>query len=201
MLKSLPKSEVLEFDGEKIAITRSSRKTLGLKLERDGSLSVHAPRKCSVADIKKFIIKESLWIAKHRAMIENINEKAENAGGQYTQAELETMKKQAAAWFPAKISEWASVMGVSYTHVTFRAMKGRWGSCSDRSRLCFNILLMKAPERIRESVIVHELAHVVEMNHSARFYNVIYSVFPDYGECDRWLKTEGKVLIRRFRGN
>ena len=59
---------------------------------------------------------------------------------------------------------------------------------------------MMTPPEVLDSVVVHELCHRLQPNHSAKFYAEVYRVFPDYDRCDRWLKEHGPALIRRMTG-
>ena len=88
-------------------------------------------------------------------------------------------------------------MGVSYGAVTIRSQKTKWGSCSAKGNLNFNCLLMLTPPEIIDSVVVHELCHRKEMNHSERFYRELFRVFPAYSECRNWLKENGGGIMRR----
>ncbi len=93
-------------------------------------------------------------------------------------------------------------MGVQYGNITIRNQKTRWGSCSSLKNLNFNCLLMVAPEAVRDSVIIHELAHLRHMNHSKEFYAEVYRVMPqeEYERCQRWLDTHGAALLLRMLG-
>ena len=82
-------------------------------------------------------------------------------------------------------------MGVDYGRISVRQQKTRWGSCSVRGNLNFNWKLALMPEEILDYVVVHELAHRVEMNHSPRFWAVVETVLPDWRERRRWLKQHG----------
>ena len=77
-------------------------------------------------------------------------------------------------------------------------MSTRWGSCSSKGNLNFNCLLLLAPPEVLDSVVVHELCHRKEMNHSPAFWREVYRVFPKYDEADRWLKENGPVLTARL---
>ena len=79
-------------------------------------------------------------------------------------------------------------MGVTYGKVTLREQKTRWGSCSSNGNLNFNWKLALMPDEILYYVIVHELAHRIEMNHSERFWKIVEEVLPDYRERRKWLK-------------
>ena len=82
-------------------------------------------------------------------------------------------------------------MKVTYGRITIRDQKTRWGSCSSRGNLNFNWRLLLMPERVMDYVIVHELAHRREMNHSAAFWQIIETYLPDYRERRQWLKENG----------
>jgi predicted metal-dependent hydrolase len=75
--------------------------------------------------------------------------------------------------------------------------KSRWGSCSGQGNLNFNCLLMRAPDDVVDYVIVHELCHRKEMNHSDRFWTLVESVLPDYKEKRKWLKDHGSELMQK----
>jgi len=90
---------------------------------------------------------------------------------------------------------------VTYGRITIRNQKTRWGSCSSKGNLNFNCLLMLAPPEVLDYVVVHELCHRMEMNHSKRFWSLVETVLPDYREQEKWLKGEGAVLLRRMLGS
>ena len=93
---------------------------------------------------------------------------------------------------------YAPQIGVDYGRITIRCQRTRWGSCSAKGNLNFNCLLMLAPPEVLDSVVVHELCHRREMNHSPRFYALVLRVFPDYHRWDRWLKDNGPALMARI---
>lgn len=88
-------------------------------------------------------------------------------------------------------------LGVTYGRITIRCQRTKWGSRSSAGNLNFNCLLMLAPDEVIDSVVVHELCHRLEMNHSDRFYSHVQRVFPKYNECRRWLKANGGALLAR----
>lgn len=85
-------------------------------------------------------------------------------------------------------------MGVTYGRISIREQKTRWGSCSSKGNLNFNWRLIFAPEEVVDYIVVHELAHRKEMNHSRAFYDVVASVLPDYKVQEKWLKENGEKL-------
>lgn len=88
----------------------------------------------------------------------------------------------------------AAKLGVKFTTITIRDTTSRWGSCSRSGSLSFSWRLVMAPRAVLEYVVAHEIAHLVEMNHSQKFWDVVASIFPHYKQARRWLKTHGDVL-------
>ena len=87
-------------------------------------------------------------------------------------------------------------MQVTYGRITIRDQKSRWGSCSGKGNLNFNWRLILAPEEVLDYVVVHELAHRLEMNHSVRFWGHVERVLPDYKDRRLWLRKNGDGLMQ-----
>ena len=107
---------------------------------------------------------------------------------------VEDTKKKLSLMIP----KYSLSMGVNPNRITIRNQRTRWGSCSSKGNLNFNCLLSLVPERVMEYVVVHELAHLIEMNHSKRFWKIVEEIIPDYKEQKRWLKENGDGLIRKL---
>ena len=114
--------------------------------------------------------------------------------------ELAKLTRLAKEILPIKVAYYARIMGVSYERIAIRHQKTRWGSCSSLGNLNFNCLLMLVPEAVQDYMVVHELAHRKEMNHSARFWAEVEKIIPDYKKHRKWLKDNGGELILRLRG-
>ncbi len=186
---------------ESIQIIRSSRRTLSLQVRHDGQILVRAPKNASLREIEAFVRKNSDWLKKHLAMVEK--QKAEEAANPVvplTMDEIRSLADRAMRIIPERTAYFAPLVGVTYGRITIRNQKTRWGSCSARGNLNFNCLLMLAPPEVLDYVIVHELCHRKEMNHSPRFWAQVASVIPDYKIREKWLKTEGTKLMRRMTG-
>ena len=107
--------------------------------------------------------------------------------------------KLAAKEFPPRVFELAAQHGLRAQRVTVRDQRSRWGSCSRRGTISLNWRLIQAPQFVRDYLILHELAHLREMNHSSRFWHLVEQLCPDYKTAERWLKTHGSSLLdRRF---
>lgn len=95
---------------------------------------------------------------------------------------------------PARTWELAAETGVDVRHVTVRNQRSRWGSCSAGGTISLNWRLVQTPEAVRDYIIYHELMHLREMNHSARFWARVAEVCPGWREAERWLKRHGSLV-------
>ena len=96
------------------------------------------------------------------------------------------------------MARFAPQVGVSYGRITIRSQRTRWGSCSARGNLNFNCLLMLCPEEVRDYVVVHELCHRKQLNHSPQFWAEVAAILPDAARHRKWLKENGGALIARL---
>ncbi len=170
-------------------LVRSKRKTLALEV-RDGEVIVRAPYRVSISEIDAFVISHEGWIQKQ---VEKQREKKEALSDvkKLTPEELQALADEAAKVIPGRVRYYAEKIGVTYGRITIRAQKTRWGSCSSKGNLNFNCLLMLMPKEVLDAVVVHELCHRKEMNHSGRFYEEVYRVYPDYDKWNSYLKENG----------
>lgn len=184
--------ETLQYE-----LIRSARRTVSLELRPDGSLLVRAPRRMSGAAVEAFVASRRPWIEKHRAALALQREQL--AGLEpFSREELERLAALARQVLPRKAERFASVLGVRYGRITIRRQRTRWGSCSARGDLSLNCLLMLAPERVQDYVVVHELCHRKHMDHSPRFWAEVERVMPDWRESRRWLRENGAALLARL---
>lgn len=95
---------------------------------------------------------------------------------------------------PARTLELAVVHGITVERVTVRNQRSRWGSCSHRGTISLNWRLIQTPDFVRDYIIIHELMHRREMNHSSRYWKLVAENFPRYEEAERWLKTNRHLL-------
>ena len=89
----------------------------------------------------------------------------------------------------------AAALGVTYTRLTVRGQRGRWGSCSSSGALSFNWRLVLAPHDVLDYVVVHEVCHLLEHNHGAAFWRLVEQRRPEYRESKRWLDEHGWELL------
>lgn len=104
------------------------------------------------------------------------------------------LKEFARQYLIERLNTYGSIMGVAPTRVTLRNQKTRWGSCSSRGGMSLNWRLIMAPPAVIDYILVHELAHLIEMNHSDRFWTIVASHDPHYREHRLWLRKNGAGL-------
>lgn len=180
-------------------LIRSDRKSIGIEIKPDGRVIVRASARMPDGEIRRFVMSHETWIRKHQEILrQKIAD--QTPVKRLTMEEIRKLAEQALEVIPKRVAYYAPKVGVTYGKITIRNQKSRWGSCSAKGNLNFNCLLMLTPPEVIDSVVVHELCHRKEMNHSDRFYAEVLRVFPDYKKWDRWLKKNGGQLIRRMTG-
>ncbi|MFC2130462.1 M48 family metallopeptidase [Bacteroidota bacterium] len=103
-------------------------------------------------------------------------------------------KRQAYNYISERTEYFANAIGVIFHKVRITSAKSRWGSCSANKNLNFSWRLILAPKQIVDYVIVHELVHLIEMNHSKRFWDRVSRIMPNYKIYETWLKNNGHLL-------
>lgn len=179
-------------------LVRSDRKSLAIQITQNGETVVRAPRRCPQSVIDAFVMQKKYWIGQKVYEMLQEKKKAKKSVRVISKQEQKDYLKKAQTVFAERVQYYAQRMEVSYCRITLRDQKTRWGSCSSKQNLNFNWRLIFAPPLVLDYVVVHELAHLREMNHSARFYAVVEQVMPDYKTWQRWLRENGKLLQVRI---
>ena len=180
-----------------VTVIRSKRKTVAIQVNSDLSVTMKVPLRITKKDIERIIREKESWILKHQADITRRKAEYEaKCEPKLTYEEIRELADKALKYFPERVAYFAPIVGVKYGRITIRNQKTRWGSCSSKGNLNFNCLLMLAPPEVIDYVVVHELCHRKEMNHSAAFWNEVAKVLPDYKKSIKWLKTEGGMVMK-----
>ena len=161
----------------------SKRKTIAITI-LEGVPVVKAPIGTNKKVIGEIIEKHANWIDRHVA----IQNKKATIFNNLTESDIKRIRKEARIYFTERTAFYAKIMCINYGRITITSAKKRFGSCSSEGNISFSYRLMLYPEAAREYVIVHELAHRKEMNHSKAFYAIIENVLPDYKLRKRLLK-------------
>lgn len=171
-------------------LIRSSRKTLSIQITPAGEVILRCPHRMAKRDAESFLESKRTWIEKHLA--------AQKPVAPLTADELDWLVDAAKEDLPQRVSRLAAQLGVTYGRITIRSQHTRWGSCSAKGNLNFNCLLMLCPEEVRDYVVIHELCHRKQMNHSPAFWAEVETICPHYNTSRQWLKTNGAALIGRL---
>lgn len=181
--------EILTIEDLKIPIDfkRQNRKTLAISITEDAGLMVKAPLAMPEKEIEGFINQRRFWIYKQaKRVLAQIEHRPDRSA-----EELRMLQKKAAAVLQEKTAYYAKVLGVTCQRIRIGDQKTFWGSCSSQGRISYNWHLVLMPEKIQDYVVVHELCHLLEMNHSPKFWSFVEEIIPDYRERRKWLKEHG----------
>ena len=181
----------------RVEVVYSRRRTLGLEVRADGRVILRAPKGLSNQAVMDFVKERQAWIVQKWFETERIRrQKAERPPRDYEQnPALEAQyRKEARRRITERAAYFAEKMGVDYGRIAIKAAKTRWGSCSAQGNLNFHWKLILMPPAILDYVVVHELAHRIEMNHSPRFWAQVERILPDYRERRRWIKENGGLI-------
>lgn len=181
----------------RIEIIRSRRKTIAIEIRPDATVLVRASYFMKDKEIQKFVNEKEQWITEHLKKLQKQRLDAEKVP-KLTMDEIKQLADLAVKVISEKVRYYAEIMNVHYGRITIRNQKTRWGSCSEKGNLNFNCLLMLAPDEVIDYVVVHELCHLIEMNHSKAFWQQVEHVMPDYKEHRKWLKEHGNEIMRRM---
>jgi len=153
----------------------------------DGRLRVTLPRWGSKKEARAFVERSGAWITRQL-----LKQSARPAAARPNEAEL---RARASKELPARLSELAVAHGITVTRIAVRNQRTRWGACSSRGSITLNWRLVLVPDFVRDYVLIHELMHRRELNHSKRFWKHVASACPRYDEARKWLLIEGRSLF------
>jgi hypothetical protein len=158
-----------------------------LRVLDNGTVRVTLPRWGSKREAQAFVEQSGSWIAKQlekhasRPRVAHPDEPA--------------LRRRAAKELPGELLALAAAHGVSVTRVSIRNQRSRWGACSARGSITLNWRLVLVPAFVREYVMVHELMHRRELNHSKRFWRHVAAACPNHEDARKWLRSEGQRLF------
>jgi predicted metal-dependent hydrolase len=178
-----------------IKIIKSKRKTISIQVVSSEELVVRAPKRVSKKTIDEAIAKHELWIEKQQEKKRREEIIARNITP-LSDIEVDELADKAVQVFVAKVEHYAPIVGVTYGRITIRNQKTRWGSCSAKGNLNFNVALMRAPIEVLDYIVVHELCHRRHLDHSREFWDDVEKVIPDYRIHEKWLKDNGNRIMR-----
>ncbi|MBQ2254998.1 MAG: M48 family metallopeptidase [Clostridia bacterium] len=161
-------------------VIRCDRKTVGIRVKPGGEVEIRMPRRLPLSFAEKFVEEKEAWIAKAVAS-------SPPARKELSPEEQKRLRELARSLLPPMAEAWAARLGVSPAGIRITSAKTRYGSCSAKGNLCFSLHLMRSPYEAVEYVVVHELCHLKELNHSKAFWALVAHCLPDYQERKRKL--------------
>ncbi len=194
--KGMMKMKIGEYNVE---VRRSKRKSAAIKITADMQIVVFVPVYVSDNEIERMVISKSKWIDEHMLKVQStIDERSKLE--KITFEKIKELADQAVEYIPKRVKYYAEKENFVYNKITIKNLVSRWGSCSTKGNLNFNCLLMLTPDYVIDYIVVHELCHLREMNHSEKFWAEVEKIMPDYQRAELWLKQNGGNLISRMRG-
>lgn len=158
---------------------------LRVTIKEDGDVFVCAPVWLSITKIEDFLRRKNDWITHKIDLIKNQETKIALPKGKKDYLQN---KEKARKIITQKTKEVCEKTGLQFTKIRIGNQKSRWGSCTKNGTLSFNYKLIYLPENLRDYIIVHEVCHLKELNHSSRFWRLVDEFFPSRKECRKNLK-------------
>jgi predicted metal-dependent hydrolase len=164
-----------------------------MRVLADGTLRVTMPRWGARREARAFVEANKEWVADQRARRRTM------AAARTPKSEIRPLiehwyRRKAARQLPALLMALARIHDIHVARVSVRDQRSRWGACSSQGTITLNWRLILVPEFVRDYVLLHELMHRRELNHSRRFWRLVAACCPRHLEARRWLKREGKLL-------
>ena len=168
-------------------IIKSFRKSIIMRIDKNWELIVRAPHFTLKKTILDFVEQHKDWIDKQKQNHFSNNTKSE--------LEIKELKKKAKNYIPQRVLEIALQNWFKYNNIRITSARTRWWSCTSQNNLNFSFYLIWSPEKVIDYVIIHELAHLKQMNHSKKFRTIVENIMPDYKKYKKWLRENGNKLL------
>ncbi|MBU1088492.1 M48 family metallopeptidase [Patescibacteria group bacterium] len=181
-------SEKINLHNRLVSYTtrRSKRaKRLRLAVYCDGNFIVTLPKGIKKSSAQNYIVNKSQWILNKLDFFKKIST---SKAFKLTPDDYLKHKDKALRLVTKRIKHFNKQYGFRYKKITIRNQKTRWSSCSKKKNLNFNFKIAFLPEKLRDYIIVHELCHLRELNHSQKFWNLVAKVIPEYLEINKEVK-------------
>ena len=172
------------FKGVELSLIHIS---LAVQIRTDGTVIARAPLRMPKDRILCFLSEKASWIRMQQGKMQEREKMRQQARIHLDAAQEKELRERAKSVLAQRTAYFARQVGVTYGRITVRDQKTRWGSCSQTGNLNFNFRLILAPLEVLDYVVVHELCHRRQMNHSTQFWQEVAQVLPDYRKRKAWL--------------
>lgn len=171
---------------------RKQSRHIRLTVQSGGQVMLSLPQRVSLVQAKAFLAEKKEWIleAYHRAL--NQSPRLLSQGGA---EEYRVYKEQTRRMLIERVGKFCLFYGVSYRGLSVRNQHTRFGSCSASGHLSFNYRLIFLPESLLDYVVAHEVCHLLELNHSQKFWALVARTIPDYQERKRQLQAFSRTSL------
>jgi predicted metal-dependent hydrolase len=178
-----------EFEKVDFILKNSSRaKRIRIIVHVDGKVVVIKPKRSNQQEAERFVFSKMNWIKKKIFFFKSLKLKRIIEGAP---VDLAKNRESARELVTQRLAHFGQFYGVFPKKFSIRNQKTRWGSCSKKQNLNFNFRIIFLPQELADYLITHELCHLKEFNHSARFWELVALAIPDYKELRKRLKKEG----------
>ena len=160
-------------------------KRLRITIGQDSGVVVTLPRKASLFAAEEFLLKKAIWI------LRSIEYFKKSIPLQNTYGRYEDNKNKAYEFAVQKIKQFNESYGYELGRIRIKSQKTIWGSCSRKGNINLNYKIIFLPEHMAEYIVVHELCHIKEHNHSQRFWDLVAQTFPDHKAIRKQLRKRG----------
>lgn len=166
---------------------RRTTKHLRITITREGLIKVSKPKHVTIPQVEAFLISKLDWINSTLKKIKSAPP-TEPAPPKLTKKDYTRLKSTALTLVTEKVKHWNTHYNFPYKNITIKNTKTRWGSCSRTGNLNFNYKIALIPEPLADYIVVHELCHLGQFNHSQKFWNLVGETIPNYKELRTKLK-------------
>jgi predicted metal-dependent hydrolase len=165
-----------------------------LRVLPDGRVRVTLPHRGTLSAARTFIDANRPWIATQRARLSASRPPPPSSAVVIRPLVERWFRQKASRELPPMLLALARQHQIAVSGVSVRDQRSRWGACSSKGIITLNWRLIRVPDFVREYVLLHELMHRRELNHSRRFWRLVAACCPRHAEARAWLKREGKLL-------
>lgn len=167
-----------------IRLVRSRRKTLAIEVYPGREVVIRAPVRMPEREIRDFVARREAWIRTHW------DKPCADGPAEYTKQQEMALRAAARDRLPDLVARYAGLLGVRPARLSITGARTRFGSCSSKGGIAFSFRLMAYPLPAIEYVVLHELAHLKQLNHSAAFYAILQQHMPDYRQRAALLRQQ-----------
>jgi predicted metal-dependent hydrolase len=185
-----PKPKTIIFGFKKIPITLRTRKgAKGIRISissHDSAVTVTYARFVPLIFVKKYLETKTVWIEEKLEKLDRINPILRV---KYTKKEIKEYSIEALALVKSRLEYFNQYYNLEYKRVSIKNQNTKWGSCSNAKNLNFNYKIILLPKDMQDYLVVHELCHLKEFNHSKSFWDLVGEKIPNYKELSKSLKV------------